>query len=69
MKKPASFKVMDIKRAVYAVKSSGVDIARVEIEPGSGKITVVVGKGAEPEPVTMTGWEDYLAEGKVALRS
>ena len=69
MKTAASFKVMDIKRAVYAVRSSGVEIARVEIEPGSGKITVVAGKATEMAPAEVTGWEDVIAKAKVAVRS
>jgi hypothetical protein len=59
---------MDIKRAVYAVRSSGVEIARVEIEPGSGKITVVAGRAVDPDPVDPNPFDALHETPKVALR-
>jgi hypothetical protein len=42
--KPHIFKDRDIKRVVKAVRASGEHIARVEVDPRTGKIAVVTGK-------------------------
>ena len=39
---PSSFKQQDVARAVRAVKGSGLDIARVEVDPKTSKIVLVV---------------------------
>jgi hypothetical protein len=40
----ATFRQADLQRALRAAKSSGVEVARIEIEPASGKI-IIVAKG------------------------
>ena len=40
---PCTFKKRDVKTAVEAVRESGVEVARVEVDK-SGKITVIAGK-------------------------
>jgi hypothetical protein len=39
MRRPSKFKKTDVTRAAKAILAAGVDIARVEFEPITGKIT------------------------------
>lgn len=43
---PSNFRQQDVARAIKAAKSSGLDIVRVEIDPKTAKITLIV-KDAE----------------------
>jgi hypothetical protein len=54
---PSPFRESDVTRAIRAAKKAGVEIARVEIEPG--KITVIVGK---PEPEQATDLDKWLGK-------
>jgi len=54
-RKPCNFKKTDVTRAVAAVRTAGLDVARVEIE--AGKITVVPGKPANDE--TVNPWDHH----------
>jgi hypothetical protein len=40
-RKPCAFKQRDIARAVRGAEAAGVKIARVDIEPNSGRISIV----------------------------
>jgi hypothetical protein len=51
---PCSFKKRDVKTAVEAVRESGVEIARVEVDK-NGKIIVIAGKPVGGEATTMNG--------------
>jgi len=39
---PSNFRQQDVSRAVRAVKNSGLDITRVEVDPKTSKIVLVV---------------------------
>jgi hypothetical protein len=39
---PSNFRQQDVARAIKAAKGSGLDIVRVEVDPKTAKITVVV---------------------------
>ena len=47
---PSSFKQQDVARAVRAVKGSGLAIARVEVDPKTARITLVMKDCIETEP-------------------
>ena len=40
-RRPCAFKQRDIARAVRGAEAAGVEIARVDIEPMTGKISIV----------------------------
>jgi len=44
-RRPATFRQSDLKRALRAAKDSGVEVERIEIDPATGKICIIV-KGA-----------------------
>lgn len=47
-----SFRETDVRRAVKAARSSGIDIAGVEIEPATGKITIMTASKCGAEKIT-----------------
>jgi hypothetical protein len=47
-----AFKKNDVKRAVHAVAAAGQSIQRVEIDPESGKIVIVVTNSQDQTIVT-----------------
>ena len=54
---PSSFKQQDVARAVRAVKGSGLDIARVEVDPKTSKIVLVV-KGEPEEKIEVNPFDE-----------
>jgi hypothetical protein len=39
---PSNFRQQDVARAIRAAKGAGLDVIRIEVDPRSSKITVVV---------------------------
>ena len=42
VRRPSNFRQQDVARAIKAAKGSGLDIARVEVDPVTKKITMVM---------------------------
>ena len=59
---PCSFKKRDVKTAVKAVRESGVEIGRVEIDK-DGKITIFAGKPVENGAAETNEWDEVF-DGK-----
>lgn len=47
----SSIKKLDVERAVLGAQAAGINVARIEIDPKSGRIIIVAGN-ASAEPVT-----------------
>jgi hypothetical protein len=52
MRRPCTFKKTEVTRAAKAVLAAGVDITRVEIEPVTGKITIMTSSSSGAEQIT-----------------
>ena len=46
---PSNFRQRDVARAIKAAKASGLDITRVEVDPRTSKISVVMKDSPEAE--------------------
>jgi hypothetical protein len=53
---PCSFRETDVRRAIKAARSSGLDIARLEIEPVTGKISIMTSSSSGAEKADLDGW-------------
>jgi hypothetical protein len=49
VRRPSNFRQQDVARAIKAAKSSGLDIARVEVDPVSQKIVMTMKDGTVTE--------------------
>jgi hypothetical protein len=56
---PLSFKETDLVRAIKSAVKAGLAIARLEVDPQSGKIVIIAGKATEPEE-TGNPWDKAL---------
>jgi hypothetical protein len=56
MRRPCSFREIDVRRAVKAARSSGIDIARLEIEPVTGKITIMTSNSGAEKITDLDRW-------------
>ncbi len=52
MRRPSTFKKTDLTRAAKAVLAAGVEIACVEIEPVTGKISIMTSGTSGAEKIT-----------------
>lgn len=55
---PSNFRQQDVSRAIKAAQASGLLIARVEVDPKTAKITVIVGEPAKEEAQEVNPWEN-----------
>jgi hypothetical protein len=55
-----AFKDRDVKRVIKAIRESGFEIARVEVNPRTGTIAAVVGKPGERD--AKGALEDWMAK-------
>jgi hypothetical protein len=53
---PSNFRQQDVARAIKAAKSSGLDIVRVEVDPKTAKIVLVV-KGEDAKETKVNYWD------------
>jgi hypothetical protein len=51
-RRPCMFRETDLKRAIKAVRAAGIDVAGVEIEPVTGKMTIMTGSNLDAEKLT-----------------
>jgi hypothetical protein len=51
------FRRTDVTRAIKGAIAAGVEIARAEIEPNTGKIVIVFGKSVASDKVTPNEWD------------
>jgi hypothetical protein len=54
---PPNFRQGDVSRAIAAAKSHGLPIARIEIDPKTAKITVVIGEAATDQQPAASPWD------------
>jgi len=55
LNRPSLFRRQDVERAIKAAQASGLPIARIEIDPHTARITVVIGEAAD-EPKKENPW-------------
>lgn len=51
---PSNFRQEDVQRVIKAAKRSGLDVVRVEVDPKTAKIVLVVKQGGEERVVKST---------------
>jgi hypothetical protein len=44
---PANFRQVDVTKAINAAKRAGLDVVRVDVDPKTAKISVIVKEGEE----------------------
>ena len=49
---PANFRQQDITKAINAAKRAGLGVVRVEVDPKTAKIAVIVKDGQETRTIT-----------------
>ena len=54
---PSHFRQTDVRRAIKAAQAAGLAVARVEIDPNTAKITVVVGE-PEVKKAPLNPWDN-----------
>ena len=61
-KGPSNFRQQDVAKAIKAAKGAGLDIVRVEIDPKTAKITLVVKQGEATETTTVNPFDTAPVE-------
>ncbi len=64
------FNQREVSRAVRAARRAGETIERVEIDPATGRITVIIAKSGEAANGSNTNpWDEVLKDGSKAKRT
>ena len=58
IRRPPSFRQIDVTRALRAAKAAGLDVTRVEIDPRTGRI--VIGAGTEQNSAPRSELDEWL---------
>jgi hypothetical protein len=68
--RPSNFRQQDVTRAINAAKRAGLSIARVEVDPKTAKITVIVGEPELPpaNAAEADEWQDEIDKLKAKAR-
>lgn len=59
---PSNFRQQDVARAIRAAKGAGLDIVRVEVDPKTAKISLVVKEDAETETKSINPFDSAPVE-------
>jgi hypothetical protein len=57
-----NFRKTDVRRAVEAAEQAGAHVARIEIDPGTGKISLVTGAPAATGSEALTEFDKWKAD-------
>jgi hypothetical protein len=49
---PVTFKQRDVTAALKAAKAAGLEVAKVEVDPITGRIVITTNAGGDKEPTT-----------------
>jgi hypothetical protein len=66
---PSTFKQTDVSRAIAAAQARGLAIQRVEVDPRSARITLVIKDGADTETTTVNPFDDAPLPDEPARRT
>jgi hypothetical protein len=53
-----NFRQADVQRAIRAAKATGLPVARVEVDPKTAKITVIVGEPETEAAKVVNPWDN-----------
>jgi hypothetical protein len=65
---PSNFRQQDVSRAIKAAKLSGLDIARVEVDPKTSRITLVTHSGGSNTETKKNPFDDAPVEDRELRR-
>jgi hypothetical protein len=54
---PSNFRQLDVARAIKAAKGAGLDIVRIEVDPKTAKIVVVVKESETVKAIKENPWD------------
>jgi hypothetical protein len=65
---PGRWKAVELTRAMRAAKTGKIDVERFEVDPASGKISVIV-RGGQNQDNTSNPWDKVLTDAPDAKRA
>jgi hypothetical protein len=54
---PLNFRQADVQRAIKAATAEGLKVARVEVDPKTAKISVIIGEPEAEEAEELNPWD------------